>query len=460
MEILQPQVVAVESKTSPFGKEIWGWAIYDFANTIFSMNILTLYFAGWVILDHGLEDIWYSIAFSSSMFLVAVSLPALGAVSDAAGTKKKSLMFLTAGCVLATFLIGVIAQLDLSINWEITLALITFAVANYCYEGGLVFYNALLPQVSQGRKMGQVSGLGVSLGYLGAIAGMFLVLPFVQGKMPFFTNPGKQQAFIPTAILFLLFGLPTFFLVRSDRIWRTGKLKMKAAFQSVWKDLVDTKKYPGVLRFLISDFMFEDAIATVILFMAVYTQAVMGFTDNEKTILFAVSTTSAALGSLGCGWVTDKIGPKKTLSLVVWGWIISLILVSFTSQRWLFWILGSLTGIFLGSTWTASRPLMASLIPRQKTGQFFGLYSLSGRAAAIIGPLLWGVVVLYCKQDSFMSKELVGLVSSAGISFSDKTLETIQYRLAILALAALMLAGWIFYRKVPDKFSRRNQTQT
>src|SRR4030066_1532697 len=114
MEITHPQVPPQQPKSFHYSREIWGWAIYDFANTIFSMNILTLYFAGWVILDHGLEDIWYSVAFSSSMFLVAVSLPALGAISDAAGTKKKSLMFLTAGCVLATFLIGVIAQLDLS----------------------------------------------------------------------------------------------------------------------------------------------------------------------------------------------------------------------------------------------------------------------------------------------------------------------------------------------------------
>jgi UMF1 family MFS transporter len=451
MEIIGPEIPPQEPKTLHFSREIWGWAIYDFANTIFSMNILTLYFAGWVILDHGLEDIWYSLTFSISMLLAAVSMPVLGAISDVSGQKKRYLLLLTLGCVLATFSLGIIARLPVTVQIEMLLALIVFGIANYCFEGGLVFYNALLPEVSHHRRMGQISGLGVSLGYLGAIAGMFMVLPFVQGKIPLFNPAGKENAFIPTAILFLLFSLPIFFRIKSEHKPKTHKLKVKAAFKSVWQDLKDTKKYPGVLRFLVSDFMFEDAIATVILFMAVYTQAVMGFGEGEKTLLFAVSTTAAAIGSLGCGWVTDRIGPKKTLSLVIWGWIITLISVALTSNITLFWLLGSLTGIFLGSTWTASRPLLANLAPREKLGQFFGLYSLSGRAAAIIGPLVWGAVVLYCKRDSVVVNLLSHILSAFGVTLSDSILRSIEYRLAVLALALMMLAGWIFYRKVPDK---------
>lgn len=451
MEIISPEIPPQEPQTLRFSKEVWGWAIYDFANTIFSMNILTLYFAGWLIIDHGLEDIWYSLTFSISMLLAAVSMPVLGALSDVSGRKKSYLLILTLGCVFATFSLGIIAGFSVNVQVEIVLALIVFAIANYCFEGGLVFYNALLPQVSHHRRMGQISGLGVSLGYLGAIAGMFMVLPFVQGKIPLFDSSGKENAFIPTAILFMLFSLPAFLWIRSGSKPTAHKLKIKAAFASVWEDLRDTKKYPGVLRFLISDFMFEDAIATVILFMAVYTQAVMGFGEGEKTILFAVSTTSAAIGSLGCGWVTDRIGPKKTLSLVVWGWIVTLILVAFTANRTFFWISGSLTGIFLGSTWTSSRPLLAHLVPREKLGQFFGLYSLSGRAAAIIGPLVWGAVVLYCKRDSAVINLLSDVLSALGVTLSDSILQSIEYRLAVLALAVMMLAGWILYRKVPDK---------
>lgn len=456
MEIIRPEILPEEIKTVRYSKEVWGWAIYDFANTIFSMNILTLYFAGWVILDHGLEDIWYSITFSTSMLLVAISMPVLGTISDVSGQKKRMLLILTLGCIAATLVIGVIAKLGLASSLEITLALVAFGLANYCYEGGLVFYNALLPQVSHHRRMGQISGLGVALGYFGAIAGLLLVLPFVQGKIVFFTSPGKQEAFIPTAILFLLFCLPTFWWVKPDRPVSHSRLKIRKAFKTIWKDLKDTQRYPGVSRFLISDFMFEDAIATVILFMAVYTQAVMGFNDLDKTILFVVSTTSAAVGSLGCGWVTDRLGPKKTLSVVVLGWVVSLVVIAVTRDRLVFWILASFIGIFLGSTWTSARPLLASLVPKDKMGQFFGLYSLSGRTAAIIGPLIWGVVVLYCKGDSLPAKAFTRVAFKAGLGLSDSTLHTIQYRFAVLALASLMFLGWIFYRKVPDKFHHRH----
>jgi len=437
-------------KTLKFGKEVWGWAIYDFANTIFSMNIVTLYFAPWLIIDKGMEDIWYSITFSSAMFLGAISMPPLGAVSDSAGNKKKFLLYLTLVCIAATFLVGVVSLSNFSS--QILLALLFFGVAVFCYEGGLVFYNALLTDVAPTKKIGQVSGLGVSLGYVGAIIGMLLVLPFVQGKI--FAGTGNQQAFIPTAVFFLLFSVPTFLWVREQRVRHPAKIKIKQSFKEVWDGLANTKKYPGVLRFLISNFFFGDAIATVILFMAVYAQLVMGFSETGKIWLFMVSTLSAALGSLLCGWICDKIGPKKTLSLVLLGWFFSLLLVIFITSKIWFWILGSIVGILLGSVWTASRPLLTDLVPKSKMGQFFSLYSLFGRVAAIVGPLIWGLVVLYFKKDFFLVQKVVTFLKSMGIEVSQSVLSTVQYRFAILSLALMMLVGWWILLKVPNKFEK------
>ncbi|OGC76685.1 MAG: hypothetical protein A2145_06415 [candidate division Zixibacteria bacterium RBG_16_40_9] len=295
--------------------------------------------------------------------------------------------------------------------------------------------------------------MGVSLGYVGAIVGMLLVLPFVQGKI--FAGTGKQQAFIPTAVFFLLFSLPTFIWVK-EKLSRHGrKIKLKESFQEVWDGLVNTKKYPGVLRFLISNFFFGDAIATTILFMAVYAQLVMGFSETAKTGLFLVSTTSAALGSLLCGWVCDRIGPKKSLAVVILGWFFSLTIVIFITDPIWFWIMGSVIGILLGSTWTSSRPLLAGLVPKSKMGQFFSLYSLSGRAAAIMGPLIWGTVVLYFKKDFFLVEKIVDMLKSSGISVSEPVLATIQYRFAVFSLAAVMLVGWFILLKVPDKFDKQ-----
>ena len=223
------------------------------------------------------------------------------------------------------------AQVDL----RIYLALILFVITNFFYEGGLVFYNSLLPQVSTPQNIGRVSGFGVALGYVGAIVGLLLVKPFVEGSLlglniPFVSQAGREKAFIPTAIFFLLFSLPIFFWVREKTETGMNRLRIgvKQAFRKVWEALTHTKKYPGVLRFLIADYFFEDAIATVIIFMAVYAQIVMGMGDQVKIWFFIMSTTSAVAGSFLAGLFTDWIGPKKTLFWVV--------VVQFYSQFHLF----------------------------------------------------------------------------------------------------------------------------
>ncbi|MCK4385269.1 MAG: MFS transporter, partial [candidate division Zixibacteria bacterium] len=382
------------------------WAVYDFANTIFSMNIVTMYFAQWIIVDNKKEDIYYSTSYALSMFLVAITMPILGAISDVKGKRKPFLLVLTLGCILSTILMGMISNNVVDVNTRILLALTFFVVANFCYEGGLVFYNALLPEVSTKGNIGKVSGLGVSLGYVGAIVGLLLVKPFVEGslfgmKIPFTGEGGREKAFIPTALFFLLFSLPIFLWIKEKvrESYDKEKAKIKLAFLRVWEGISNTQKYPGVLRFLIANFFIADAIATVSIFMAVYAQLVMGFPDSVKIWFFIVSTSSAVIGSFLCGYVTDFIGPKKTLFFVIIGWILSLSVVVFIADETIFWIMGSLIGIFLGSTWTASRPLLTSLAPKEVLGQFFGLYSLSGKAAAILGPILWGGVTLYFKAD-------------------------------------------------------------
>lgn len=442
--------------------QIYSWATYDFANTIYSMNIITMYFAQWVIVDNHKEDIWYSVSYALSMLLVALSMPVLGAISDSYGKRKPFLLTLTLGCVAGTLLIGLVSNNVAQVDLRIYLALILFIITNFCYEGGLVFYNALLPQVSTPKNIGKVSGLGVALGYVGAIVGLLLVKPFVEGhlfgmEIPLVSEAGREKAFIPTAVFFLLFSLPLFLRVREKIEPKKDQLRMgiRNAFRRVWEGLIQTKKYPGVLRFLIADYFFEDAIATVIIFMAVYAQVVMGMGDEIKIWFFIVSTTSAVVGSFLAGFFTDWIGPKKTLFWVVLGWIISLSVVMFTFNQTIFWIIGSFIGIFLGSTWTASRPLLTSLVPREMVGEFFGLYSLSGRTAAIIGPLLWGGAVLYFKQDNLLVKRAVSFLESAGVTFSAQVLETIQYRFAIGVLIFLMILGLIIFVKVPDRFKRK-----
>ncbi|MCK4225223.1 MAG: MFS transporter, partial [candidate division Zixibacteria bacterium] len=303
------------------------------------------------------------------------------------------------------------------------------------------------------------SGWGVALGYVGAISGLLLVKPFVDGhifsfNLPF-TQGGRQNAFIPTALFFLLFSLPIFLWVKEKVPKIPEKIKIREAFRRVWDGISNTKKFPGVLKFLLAFYFFADAIATVNIFMAVYAQVVMGFPDSVKIWFFIVATTFAVIGSFLCGYVTDLIGPKKTLIFVVLGWILCLSVVMFTANKTLFWIMGPLIGICMGSTWTASRPLLTGLVPKGALGQFFGLYALSGKVAAVAGPLLWGAAVLYFKADNPIVQNVVSLLRGFGFTFSHQVILTIQYRFAIGILILMMVTGFIILLKVPDRFERK-----
>lgn len=414
----------------------FSWIIYDLANTIFSMNIVTRYFAAWLVIDLALGDHYYSLAYSFSMLLVALTMPIIGAISDRYHRRMPFLIVYTLVCILFTAAIGV-AGYAISDNFlKITWALIFFVIANYSYQGGLVFYNAMLPNICSERSIGRVSGYGVAVGYIGSIIGLILVSPFVEGNLwgieiSFITKGGTAASFIPTAILFLIFALPTFIFVKDPVVPKSRKnpkINIKATFKEVLDSISNTKKYPGVLRFLVAKFFYEDAIQTVILFMAVYTQKVMGFSSESTTNFFILIIPSVVIGSALFGMLTDHFGPKKVLIFVLIGWIISLTVLIMTMEIWLFWMIGALIGVFMGSTWTSARPLLISLVPREMLGEFFGLYSLSGKLAAIFGPLVWAA--------------MVGIFHDFGDIF--------KYKAAIMALNFLIVVGFFILLKVPD----------
>ena len=397
---------------------IFSWSMYDFANTIFAMNVISLYFALWVTVDMKGEDILYSLALSGSMLLVAVSSPIMGAISDRLGRRMPFLIFFTLISCVFTALIGLANRLFLG--------LVFFAIANFCYQIAAIFYNALLPQVSEKNQIGRVSGYGTGLGYCGTIAGLLLVRPFVL-KM------GRQAAFIPTAILFLLFSLPCFLFVKDRLINGVNKrekfeLQIRVAFKKIKKTFINIKKYPGLFNFLIAVFIALNAINTIIVFMSVYAKKVIGFTDPEIITFYIVSTVFAIISSFAAGFITDRLGSKRTLSIVLRLWCVSILLSIISFSKATFWVVGPLVGICLGATWTSARALVVDLSPPQMVGEVFGFYGLVGKSASIIGPLIWGLTV-----------------------WTFGFLGILKYRLAIFALLLFLGVGYFFLRKVPDK---------
>ena len=411
------------------------WILYDLANTAYSMNVVSLYFSTWIIIDFGRSDFWVSLVNALSMLFVAFTMPVLGDWSDIKQKKLSALMGFTLICITGTAMLGVLGRVLPAGTLLLTLVLAIYIITNYSYQGGLVFYNALMPAVSTPKNMGRVSGYGAAIGYMGTILGLIVAGIFVEGSffglsLPGVTAGGTVAAFIPTAVLFLLFAIPIFIFVNESLIpapaQRTWKLK--ASYAKVINNIKDTQQYPGLLRFLISRLLYQDSVSTIIIYMGVFTQVAMNFTLDEARLFMITLTPFAIVGSALCGILTDHYGPKKVLTVVILLWVLSLGVIIVNTDRTVFWVMGGIVGILLGSIETSSRPMLITLAPLEKMGEFFGIYALSGRLAAIIGPMIWSLVTF-----------------SLG-AFGD----VFKFKAAIGALGVIMLLGLLVLRPVPD----------
>ncbi len=388
---------------------IASWSLYDFANTIFSMNVISLYFALWVTVDHGGQDIFYSAALSGSMFAVAISVPLFGAISDQTGRRRGPLTLLTIISVIATALIGQASQL-----WA---GICLFVIANYCYQSALVFYNGMLPAVSRHSNVGMVSGYGVALGYMGSIAGLLLVKPFVE-------TGGRPAAFLPTALMFLIFALPCFFFVK-DPDPKPFRIDTGKAFRTLKNTLVNAAQYHVLLKFIGIHFLILDVVNTVIAFIAVYANKVIGFTDSQITTFLILSTTFAMLGSWLIGQQVKYKGTVPSYWTVLCLWLAALTLIVVSPGESLFWVVGPLAGMGMGGVWVVSRTIVVELSPPEKVGEFFGIYGLAGKMASIVGPLIWGSVV-WLFQDT----------------------QTLKYRAAIFSLLLITIITLILFGRL------------
>lgn len=390
------------------------WALFDFAQTIFSMNIVSLYFVLWVTVEKGKQDIYYSVALAASLIFAAFLEVFLGTLSDIIGKKKIFLLFFTISCAVFT------AALSLA-NRVIT-ALAVFALANCAFQVATVFYNTFLPSVSRKERMGELSGFGVALGYVGAMFGIAATRPFV-------LRWGYNAAFLPTAALFLIFSVPCLFFVKeqeqSDRsVSWPGLMSVK---ERIKKTFSPVKGSPQLVRFLIAAFIFCNAVNTVIIFMAVFIKQVFELTDSQLISLFVVLQVFAVMGSFAAGILSDRVGPKKTLLGALSCWLVALFSASIITNEILLWVIGPVAAVALGSTWAASRVMAIKLCPPDKLGEVLGLFGVVGKFSAVIGPLVWGLTI-----------------------FSLDFMGAAKYRVAVFIQAIFIIAGGLVLLKTRE----------
>jgi len=371
----------------------WAWILYDAANSAFGTIIVTayfiLYFKTVVVGDPHRGDFLWGLSISLAMAILALISPILGSIADLGGHRRKFLIFFTFLCIVTTSLLTTVGQND------ILHAMVLFILAQIGYEGGIIFYDSFLAQVSPTSTMGKISGYGYAVGYAGGILSLLISYPFLTS-----TSDGKEAwstwPFVLVSIQFLIFSLPSMFLLRDYSVVPSQPKSFLAQISSAVQHLLNTlrrlREYRDLVLLLIAYFIFFDGIITVITFSAAFAHDTLGFALNQILFLVLVANIAAIPGSILGGWACDRIGGRLTILFSLGLWIIIILGIVFNRSQVIFFVLTGFVGIGLGSTQGATRALFAKFTPRGDEGRFFALKGICGKLSSILGPFLFGTI--------------------------------------------------------------------
>lgn len=395
-------------------KKVFIWTLFDFANTSFSIVVVTflyaVYFKKVVAEGKAIGDLYWSIGTSLAMIITAIISPVLGAIADYSAGKKRFLLFFTLLCIAAT------ASLFFVGEGSVILGIILFVLANIGFEAGQVFYDSFLPEITEPKNFGRVSGYGFAMGYLGSLATLAIIFPFIQAEM-------IRESFPVAALFFLIFAIPLFIYLKDNRKRKSESISyFKIGISRVWNTISHLKHYKNLATFLLAYFCYIEGVNTIIFFSGNYASTTLGFTDTELLIFFLTVQTTAIVGSVVLGILADSIGQKKTIIITLIMWLITVLIAYSVHDKNNFYIVGLIAGAAMGSSQSTSRSLMSKLTPPDKKTEFFGFYSFFGKSSAIIGPLVFGFV-------SFLSGD---------------------QRLAIFSIGLFFLVGLLILLKVND----------
>lgn len=365
-------------------RKVLYWALFDFANTSFSITIVTfvyaVYFKETVARNQPVGDFYWSLGTGISMIIVALISPFLGAIADHSAGKKRFLLFFTLLCITSTSLLYFISE------GKIVEGLILFILANIGFEAGLVFYDAFLPEISDEKNYGRTSGFGFAMGYIGSFASLIIVYPLVVNNL-------VRYSFPVSALFFLIFSIPLFlFLPDTKKNIKSEKHFFQIGWERITFTISHLKNYKNLGLFLIAFFFYIEGVNTAIYFSGIYAKSTLNFSFSELTVFFMIAQTTAVLGSIIFGVIADSIGQKKTIYLTLVIWFIVIFSASIIQSKFGFFIIGCIAGLGMGSTQSVSRSLMSKLTPPDKKTEFFGFYSFFGKSSAVFGPLVFGFV--------------------------------------------------------------------
>jgi UMF1 family MFS transporter len=408
---------------------VLGWALFDVANTIFSLGIISLYFSLWIreMVGPRDADAAWGVILAVSYGIVFVLSPLLGAMTDRARRRMPFLITSTALCVLCTL---PLARVNLLFS------ALCFVLANIAYQAGVQVYDSLLPDVSSEQNRGKISGLGVATGYVGA--GVVMGIGLIVGA------EHKTTLFPIIAVLFLGFALPCFLLVRERGNPHPRPVFALRAVHNSARETIravrHTKEHPGLLRFLVGRLIYTDAINTAMAVMALYSINIAranGWTAAESEqraqIVLMFGLVFAMAGGLFWGALSDRLGPRRVLAMVLNCWIVVFSCAAAIGMLRLsmevFYVAAAMAGFAQGGVFAADRPFLLRLTPPGRVGEFVGLYGMVGRFAAIAGPGVWAMILLITTRmglDPLTGQSLAMLVLLVQIVISTRVLRRVN----------------------------------
>ena len=421
-EMLEEEV-ELETKTSKLN--VFNWSMYDLANTIYSMIIVSLIINRYVLVIGQVE---YGMTYGEASFIfgtiaavmqviTAIGMPIMGALSDTTGRRKPFVLVLTGIILLFASLLGLFHN--------IAIVLILYVIANIAYQWSLAFYDAMLPFIANPKDVGKVGGFGVAFGYLGTIISLLVMFPLILkfgdviSKDP---NPanltygytGEWWVFVIPMALFLVFGIPLFFVKERQKKKKISEQKdiLKKTFRQLGRTFKEIRKHRQMLIFVIGYFFIADVANVIVAYMTpLVTDALQiegaGISKDMFAIIFIIiATVAAVVFTYFIGKFAEKYGAKNAFFLVGGLWALALLLgilgifvwapitIGFNFPFIMMILMGCSAGVALGGTWTAQRVMVVELAPKEKFGEYFGFSKLSGKVSSALGPFIFGAIIL------------------------------------------------------------------
>lgn len=391
-------------------REIFGWAMFDFANSSYTTVIVTVVFS--VIFprlivgdgpDYPHGNLLWSVALSVSYGLVVLTAPVLGAIIDFRAAKKR---FLFASYLLT---VAATALLYFASPGRVLIAVLLIVVSNYGFSVGESFTSSFLPDLGPTEELGKISGYAWGLGYVGGIACTGLVLAII-GEQTLENFTRVRLVGPVTALFFLVAAVPTFMFLRERGTPKTlppGESLLGMGFRR----LIDTGRalrgFRDLLVFFLSFFFAMAGLSIVIAFAFIYGDQVIRWSPTSQMLMFVITNLTASVGAVGFGFLQKRWGNLRTFNLTLAIWVAAIIGIWGTPgiTAWLngafgtgwkaesvFLFMGAMAGLCLGATQSASRTIVAVFSPESKSAEFFGFWGLFGKLAAVFGLLSLGAL--------------------------------------------------------------------